>query len=229
MPVCFVLACPRLWVHSTLTPLTAHALSPSLSLRNWLPKIGSLAVTGEEGWALTSLLQVDSAQTPSPTRSHILSHPKTEARNDRIITNPDHPASPDMSQTQTSSQRCFFSCVSHARPDATTMQVTSHCHPVVTVWPASLTVSLHTCTYNLVPCKLFSSFQAHWEGGTKPEQSAHIGSPELPCQTQALTIAPHQPLATNPGVSDTIAHGCSLTPHSLLSHWRKTVGHWLFP
>lgn len=117
---------------------------------------------------------------------------------------------------------------SHAPPDATTMQVTSHCHPVVTVWPASLTVSLYTCTYNLAPCKLFSSFQAHWEGGTKPEQSAHIGSPELPCQTQALTIAPHQPLATNPGVSDTIPRGCSLTPHSLLSHWRKTGGHWLF-
>lgn len=78
-------------------------------------------------------------------------------------------------------------------------------------------------------CKVFSSFQAHWEGGTKPEQSAHIGSPELPCQTPSLTIAPHQPLATNPGVSDTIPRGCSLTPHSLLSYWRKTGGHWLFP
>lgn len=70
------------------------------------------------------------------------------------------------------------------------MQVTSHRHPVLTAWPASLTVFLHTRTYNLVPGTLFSSFQAHWEGGTKPEQSAHIGSPELPCQTQSLAIAP---------------------------------------
>lgn len=61
------------------------------------------------------------------------------------------------------------------------------------------------------------------EGGMRPEQSAHIGSPELPYHTQPLATAP---IATDPSVSDTTPCGCTISPHTApLSHCRRMGGH----
>ncbi|CAK6440857.1 unnamed protein product [Pipistrellus nathusii] len=102
----------------------------------------------------------------------------------------------------------------------TTMQVTSHCHPLVAAWPAALTVSLHTRTYNPAPGTLSPSCQAHWEGGTRPSSQPILGPLSCPVRLSPSPNPPSppcQPLATNPGVSDTIPRGCSLIPHSLLT------------
>ena len=65
-----------------------------------LPESGS----GSHLWegACTSSFLVDSAQTPSLTWLHILSHTKRKAHNNKITCNLDHLANPDMSQTHSS-------------------------------------------------------------------------------------------------------------------------------
>lgn len=83
--------------HCTCTCTQSFHLSPSLPLGS-LPD-RALAATGQGGWALGPPSCKWTLQTPSATRSHILSPPKTKARNDKIKHNPDHPTSPDTSQT----------------------------------------------------------------------------------------------------------------------------------
>lgn len=96
----------------------------------------------------------------------------------------------------TFSQRCFL-CVSHAPQTPVTVQVTSHRHPVVMVWPAfPHCLSCHTHTHTIWHHARSLASRLTGEGGIQPEQSAHIGSPELPCHTESLTIAP--PPATLP-------------------------------
>lgn len=107
-----------------------------------------------------------------------------------------------------------------------TMQVTSHRHPVVTVWPASLlpphpphTLRHHTLAGDSLPPP--PAFKLTGEGAVRPEQSAHIGSPGLPCHTQP-SRHPHQPhchRARRVRYSPTWMHG--LTHTASVSQWKR--------
>lgn len=171
-------------------------------------------------------MQVDSAQTPSLTGSHILSHSKTKARNDKIIRNPDHPANLDMSQTHFF-QRCSFSCVSHAPQMLMTMQVTSHRCPVVTVWLASLSPSLfHTRTHwHHTQCLSLSGSLGRVESSRNSQPI--LGPLSCPVTLSLSPQRPHQPRCHRPchiRHNPTWMH--SLTPH-IPTHTGGQVGTYL--
>lgn len=84
-------------------------------------------------------------------------------------------------------------------------------------------------THTLAPHTVSLAFRLTGEGGIKPEQSAHIGSPELPSYTQPLTTAPTSttlpPTLPYQTQSHVDAQSHPTYPHS---HWR-TGGHLPFP
>lgn len=209
------------WLMGSLSPHPAHCtctqrfhLFPSLSLRDLLPQ-SALATTGEEGWALglpSCERTLHRYHLPQGlTYCHLQRRKHEMTKSCAILTTPPVQTCP----RHTFSQRCFL-CVSHAPQTPVTMQVTSHRHPVVMVWPAfpHCLSSCHTHTFWHRTCSLTSKLTG--EGGIQPGQSAHIGSPELPCHTESLTIAP--PPATLPPTPacQTHAQPCS--------HCRRMVG-----
>lgn len=125
-----------------------------------------------------------------------MSHPKTKARNDKIIRNPDHPTSPDMSQTHIL-PKMFLVCFSRTPNacDSASHKSSSPSGNGVACFP-SLSLLPHTHTHTIWHHARSLASRLTGEGGIQPEQSAHIGSPELPCHTESLTIAP--PPATLP-------------------------------
>lgn len=76
-----------------------------------------------------------------------------------------------------------------------------------------------TYGHSLAPCS--PAFRLIGEGGTKPGQSAHIGSPESACQAQPLTIAPPPPPPTTwplTPVCQTQPHVDAVPPHRARAH-----------
>ncbi|KAF6344873.1 hypothetical protein mRhiFer1_010249 [Rhinolophus ferrumequinum] len=84
--------------------------------------------------------------------------------------------------------------------------------------------------HTLVPHTLSLAFGLPGEADVKPQQSAHIGSPELPCYTQPVTTAPTSATLPPALPHQTQLHADAVSPHiAPRSRWRRTGGHLPFP
>ena len=158
---------PRLWGHSPLTPPTAHAPEGFTSFPSVPEELASQECPGSHvrraGWAAqTSLLRVDSAQTPSsPTgythcRAHRQKHEMTKSW--AALTT--LPVQTCHRHTHSPKAVSAHAPLTHPQTLAA-IPVTSHWHPVAAAWPPSLTVSPSTGTRSGTT---FSGLQVHWGG-----------------------------------------------------------------
>lgn len=132
-------------------------------------------------------MQVDAAQTPSLTGSHILSHLKTKhamTKSYEVLTTP-----PIQICHRHSSKDVSYAFLTHPQ-DAYDIASHKSSLPNGDGVAGFLLSRPLPHAHTLVPHTLSLAFRLPGEGGIKPEQSAHIGSPELPCYTQPLTTAP---------------------------------------
>lgn len=131
-------------------------------------------------------MQVDSAQTPSLTGSHILSHLKTKhamTKSYEILT-----TLPIQISHRHSSKDVSYAFLTHPQ-DAYDIASHSHHCPMVMVWLASfcpVPFHMHTHWYHTRCLSLSGSL-----GRVASSRSSQpILGPELPCYTQPLTTAP---------------------------------------
>lgn len=117
-------------------------------------------------------------------------------------------------RTHTSFQECLSSCITYIPPD-TAMQVTSHGHMIVTVWPPP-TPSTPTLWHHTHCLQLSGSLgRVELSRNNQPI----LGPPKLPRHTQFHAMVPTPTM--QPPTPASVRHNSmwmhSLTPHDLLS------------